>query len=162
MLSQHRNYFRELSKYFMHVWCALKNVLPMLSVRKKIRVPYVYFNIQRIRFFIIFSFYYHSSTNYTKWCENMWWYTTAVTLINRYNIKYGWKVWQNCSAKKKRRLYWKKGDWVMETVFQCARDAGGGGMAGGRREQYSRSRQHLNNSTGVKWTGQLRIRNTKT
>jgi hypothetical protein len=35
MLSQHRSKFRKLSKHFTHAECELKNVLRMLSMRKK-------------------------------------------------------------------------------------------------------------------------------
>ncbi len=37
----------------------------------KVRVPYVYFNIQRIRFFKNFFFYYYDGTKYTNWVQSM-------------------------------------------------------------------------------------------
>ncbi len=59
------------SKPILETFCSGRKTVSLLILR----VPYIYFNIQRIRFFIIFSFYYHSGTNYTKWRENIWWYT---------------------------------------------------------------------------------------
>ncbi len=52
-------------------------------------------------------------------------------------------------SEKEKTTLLKKGGLSNGNGFPVCPGRGWGGMAGGRREQYSRSRQHLNNSTGV-------------